>query len=271
MEEQKTNEEKNTNDRTVISFLYGRYRRHLIAWTALFLLSEIFLWNSGVWNYRIPLFTLYVFIFVGYIALSAHQAEKEFWERFAADHDYTFARMEITENPSGISLYCAMGRKRKKIEEVAGMYNGNLLLFSSFSAVIGEEKTGELISFTMCETRMEGNVPSVILISQENTENIVLLKRGIPEHKELTLEGDFNKYFSVYTRAGKEREALEILTPDIMIELIKYAGLFSFEFNQNRIFVCGAKNLLKREELEKLREISLYLAQKLSPVFRKSA
>ena len=270
MEEQKQNESKNTNDRAVLPFLFRQYRAHLMALTALFFFSEIFLWNSDVWNYRIPLLTLYVFIFVLYIAFSAHRAEKEFWKRFADDHDYTRAKTEITENPAGVSLYCNMGGKQRKIEEVTGRYNGNFISFSSFSAIIGEEKTGEPISFTLCETTIPGAVPSVILISQKNTNNLVLLKRAIPDHKEFTLEGDFNKYFSVYTRPNKEREALEILTPDIMVELIKYAELFSFEFNQDRIFVCGATNLMKRAELEQLREISLYLAEKLSPVFRGS-
>lgn len=48
--------------------------------------------------------------------------------------------------------------------------------------------------------------------------------------QEFSLEGDFGKYFRLYAPGGYERDALYILTPDLMAVLIDEAAAFDIEF-----------------------------------------
>jgi len=268
MNEQKINENKEVNDRNVISFLFSHYRTHLIAWTALFLLFEKILWNHPDENYRTLVFSFYLIIFIIYVAIASSRVEDEFWKQFAADHNYVHNKDK--NEKENTSRYCEIGRNRHTFEKVRGAENGKPIVFSSFLSVVGRNKTEEMISFTLCELKLSGNIPPFVVLSKKSEKSFILDLRTIPDYRKLTLEGDFNKFFSVYTIPGKERGALEILTPDIMVELIEYSPLFSFEFNKDTVFVYAGKNIAKRAELEKMRTACLYLAEKLSPVYLSS-
>ncbi|GGF29705.1 hypothetical protein [Subtercola lobariae] len=51
----------------------------------------------------------------------------------------------------------------------------------------------------------------------------------------MKLEGDFPNYFDVYCTPGSERDALYILTPDLMASLADNAGFSSMEITDNAL------------------------------------
>lgn len=53
----------------------------------------------------------------------------------------------------------------------------------------------------------------------------------------VSLEGDFNKYFTLYCPVGYERDALYILTPDLMADLIDESMAFDVELINEWMFV----------------------------------
>ena len=58
----------------------------------------------------------------------------------------------------------------------------------------------------------------------------------------LTLEGDFHLFFTVYCEAGYERDALYILTPDLMAALVDNASNSDVEFIEDQFFVYFASS-----------------------------
>ena len=53
----------------------------------------------------------------------------------------------------------------------------------------------------------------------------------------LSLEGDFDKYFTLYAPKDYERDALYIFTPDLMTLLIDNAHSFDAEVVDNRLYI----------------------------------
>ncbi len=84
--------------------------------------------------------------------------------------------------------------------------------------------------------------------------------------KQLSLEDDFNKYFSVYVPEGYEIETLEILTPDIMQELIQKGASLSFEFSNNKLFIFSNKVIENKMQLDAVMDFSDTLTKQLAPV-----
>ncbi len=52
----------------------------------------------------------------------------------------------------------------------------------------------------------------------------------------VSLEGDFNSFFKVYTPKDEELNAFTILAPNIMVRLLEDAGDYDFEFSNNKIY-----------------------------------
>ena len=55
--------------------------------------------------------------------------------------------------------------------------------------------------------------------------------------KRLSLEGDFDKYFDLYTIEGYENEVLQIFTPEIMNMFINDIKELNVEMFENRMYI----------------------------------
>lgn len=67
------------------------------------------------------------------------------------------------------------------------------------------------------------------------------LRSLLPGTERMRLEGDFDRYFAVYAPSGYERDALELLTPDVMACLIDYGRHWDVEVVEDRLIVASAK------------------------------
>jgi hypothetical protein len=76
----------------------------------------------------------------------------------------------------------------------------------------------------------------------------------------LRLEGDFNRYFSLWVTKEFEAEAYEIFTPDIMATLIEKAKNLNFEFIDDKLYIYNGKIINTKEEMEKIYSLVDYLA-----------
>ena len=75
-----------------------------------------------------------------------------------------------------------------------------------------------------------------------------------PDLTTVSLEGDFDSYFTLKTEQGKEREALEIITPDVMQTIINYGSQLSIFTTGNYMviysYVAGLDYLTTRTQIE---------------------
>ena len=65
------------------------------------------------------------------------------------------------------------------------------------------------------------------------------LRQLLPGQQRLSLEGDFDRHFAVYVPEGYARDALELLTPDVMAGLIDYGRYWDIEVVEDRMVVVS--------------------------------
>jgi hypothetical protein len=64
---------------------------------------------------------------------------------------------------------------------------------------------------------------------------------GLLRNQVLSLEGDFDKYFTLYAPRQYERDALYVFTPDLMVLLIDRLATYDLEIVDNRLYIYSHK------------------------------
>ena len=92
-------------------------------------------------------------------------------------------------------------------------------------------------AFRYLTTRLPRDLPHLMIDSRRNGS----LSGVLPGTERMSLEGDFDRHFAVYAPKGYERDALELLTPDVMACLIDYGRHWDVEVVEDRLIVASNK------------------------------
>jgi hypothetical protein len=90
---------------------------------------------------------------------------------------------------------------------------------------------------------LDRNLPNIVLDSRENNGlfGVSNLPASFDRNQRLSLEGDFDKYFTLYCPKEYEQDALYVFTPDLMALLIDDASPFDVEIVDNWLFLYSAR------------------------------
>jgi len=191
-----------------------------------------------------------------------------FMQRFAllASFDYqSEAPAESLDAP-----YLQMGLNRSLQDIVSGTYQSYPLQFFNYNCVVGSGKSRHTITFTAARIGYKATLSRIFLDAHHHyfTEDAALsLNTPFLDKNEefIKLEGDFNKYFTLYAPKGYEIETLQILTPDIMEDLIAYSKNFSLEFYGSNLYIYSRKVITSGKDLCQLYDLVKFLAAKVAP------
>ena len=90
--------------------------------------------------------------------------------------------------------------------------------------------------------QLERRLPNMVLDAKANNPlRRTNLPRSFDRNQRLSLEGDFDRYFTLYCPKKYERDALYLFTPDLMALLIDKASPFDVEIIDNWMFVYSDK------------------------------
>lgn len=86
-------------------------------------------------------------------------------------------------------------------------------------------------------------LPHIILDSKANNRKLFnsVLPRSFDVDQKLSLEGDFDKYFTLYVPKGYERDALYVFTPDIMALFIDHSSEFDAEIIGDKLYIYSLR------------------------------
>lgn len=99
----------------------------------------------------------------------------------------------------------------------------------------GSGAQGVRTRFRYLHYRLPRSLPHLFLDSRTNG----VLRGVLAGAQRLSLEGDFDRYFAAYAPEGYGRDALEILTPDVMAGLIDYGRRWDVEVHGDRLLVVS--------------------------------
>jgi len=158
-------------------------------------------------------------------------------DRFAAANDlgYSYtATMEFRSNPALGLIFSIPDARTTKIEHVLGGRSPVPFRAGYCDVELPAGSRGETAHWTFLEIILDRELPHIVLDSIANGSS------GLPARfsgaKELQLEGDFHHSFRTYALTPKAADALYVLAPDVMAQLIDNAGQADVEIVGNRIY-----------------------------------
>jgi len=120
---------------------------------------------------------------------------------------------------------------------------GRYLDYGNYSYVTGSGKNRTTHNWGFVAMRLDRALPHIVLDSKAN--NLLFGASNFPasfaKDQMLSLEGDFDRYFTLYCPKEYERDALYVFTPALMAECIDEAAPFDLEIVDRWLFAYSAK------------------------------
>ena len=254
-----------TDVTTVGSLFIAYIKKHyfLLIILPLILLIEM-IWLAFL--IMIPNFLIY-YLF-GLLALYGFYWQKamgSFLEKFASEIGYSFDDISGIDSVDGTIFDFGDSQKLSKI--VAGKYfNQDTRLFI-FNTMVGSGKSRHVERFSVLEISFDAILPNILLDNHHNNISEWYTIGTRANETKLSLEGDFQKYFTLYVAKEYEVEALQILTPEIMQMFMDKAGNMGVEMYKNKVYLYYPGEISKKEQLLAIYGLAKEIILKLGPTF----
>lgn len=123
----------------------------------------------------------------------------------------------------------------KQLDEALTFEDGSEL--GNYHYVTGSGKSRQVHNWSYVRVPLERNMPHMVLDAKGNNFlNTSNLPEGLSRDQKLSLEGDFDDYFTLYAPKEYEQDALYVFTPDLMQLLIASAHKYDIEVIDNSVF-----------------------------------
>lgn len=189
----------------------------------------------------VPLIFTLGFIAVAAILISRHYGSGGSWAQwmrlaqFAADNGLEFRT--ATPSPDYSGMIFGMGDARSSFNHLNSK-TGRYFDLGDYRYSTGSGRNRTTHYWGYLAIKLDRNLPNMVLDSKQNNS---LFGSDLPLHLDrdqiLSLEGDFDKYFTLYCPQEYEQDALYVFTPDLMALLIDDASAFDVEIVDDWMFV----------------------------------
>jgi hypothetical protein len=186
------------------------------------------------------------------------------FENFANDNNLSYSMLvEMPEYP-GVIFHS--GDSRKIRDRLCA--KDDSFEVGNYEYTVRSGKTSSTYVYGYLRIKLKRRVAHMLLDSKGNNLNIFggsfsNLPIEMSKDQVLSLEGDFDKYFTLYAPAEYERDALYVFTPDLMALLIDTVAEYDAEVIDDQLFIYGGEfNLLDSAIWKKITEIIATVGEK---------
>ncbi|BDZ47220.1 hypothetical protein [Naasia aerilata] len=181
--------------------------------------------------------------------------------RFAAANGLVYGHEESVAYPGSVFQVGTRRVAERRLSSAAGRHTeiGNYRYVVESS---GENKTVTVHRWGYIAVGLDRNMPHMLLDSRANDCSVFGIRSSnlpiqFDRDQVLSLEGDFDRHFTLYAPQEYERDALYVFTPDLMALLIDEAGGFDVEIVDDTMFIYSATpfDLLSPATYERMRAI----------------
>lgn len=182
---------------------------------------------------------------LGVWALTKVAPSERRWERwlrldwFARSNGMTFSPRDPDPNYPGAIF--RNGGSRAAVDHFRSV-EGRFFDTGNFSYVVSNGKSSTTVTWGFLAMHLERRLPHMMLDSvQNNMFGMTGIAGLFSREQVLSLEGDFDRYFTLYCPQQYERDALYVFTPDLMALCIDEAAPFDVEIVDDWLFVYSPK------------------------------
>jgi hypothetical protein len=185
------------------------------------------------------------FVALGVWALTKIVPSERRWERwlrldwFARSNGMTFSPRDPDPNYPGAIF--RNGGSRAAVDHFRSV-EGRFFDTGNFQYVVSNGKSSTTITWGFLALHLERRLPHMLLDSlQNNMFGLGGLAGLFSRDQVLSLEGDFDRSFTLYCPKEYERDALYVFTPDLMALCIDEAAPFDIEIVDDWLFVYSTR------------------------------
>ncbi|MCL2451791.1 hypothetical protein FWD20_02870 [Candidatus Saccharibacteria bacterium] len=182
--------------------------------------------------------------------------------KFALDNQAYFSAAKTT--PPSQPIMFNIGHRR--IQTNTFVFHDGASL-AKYQYTTGSGKNQQTHFFNYMQITLPRQVPHLFINGKKNAVNPNTFEYKV---EKLKLEGDFSKHFDLLVPPGYQRDALQILTPDVMAALIDFGKEYDFELIGSELYIYQSGMFSKElfTSAEKLRTF-LTAVDKISSQFGK--
>jgi len=219
----------------------------LLFFAGMFLLFFFFILTAGFTETGVspavfpPLLVVGLFLVLVIVVMVRHVGSGGPWAKwlrlttFAAANGLEFRTR--SDNPSYPGMIFGIGDSRFAYDHLTST-SGRFFDLGSYEYSTGSGKNRSTSHWGFLALRLDRKLPNMVLDSKANN---TFLGSDLPAHfsrdQILSLEGDFDKHFTLYCPKEYETDALYVFTPDVMALFIDDAGSFDVEIVDDWMFV----------------------------------
>ncbi|GAA1231074.1 hypothetical protein JOF42_000498 [Microbacterium phyllosphaerae] len=139
-------------------------------------------------------------------------------------------------NPALPGMLFGLGRSREATDLVRGT-QPRFVEFGNYQYTTGSGKNSTTHRWGYVAVKLDVPLPNIVLDAKGNNGFGSNLPASFQREQRLSLEGDFDQYFTLYCPEGYERDALYLFTPDIMARFIDNAAELDVEIVDDWLFL----------------------------------
>lgn len=197
-------------------------------------------------------FVLIIMVFYQWIKSARQKARVK---SFALANNFTYLDSSSTDINSYNGMIFKQGHNRM-INTGIQSTTGTLYEIANCSYVTGGGKNSKTHHYGFVRIKLPRRLPNMVLDATANNmfKRISNLPVAFSANQKMSLEGDFDKYFTLYAPAEYKTDALYVFTPDIMQLFITNAHTFDAEVVDDDLYLYtdGTFKLDKPESLRAL-------------------
>ncbi|UJP09573.1 hypothetical protein L2X99_14295 [Microbacterium sp. KUDC0406] len=154
--------------------------------------------------------------------------------RFAASNGMEFVGR--VDDPPLPGMIFQNGRSRRTELALRG-HQPRFVEFGNYQYTTGSGKNSTTHHWGYIAVKLDVPLPNIVLDALGNNALGSNLPASFSKDQRLSLEGDFDRYFTLYCPQGYERDALYLFTPDIMARFIDHAAQLDVEIVDDWLFL----------------------------------
>ena len=187
-------------------------------------------------------------------------------QEFAAQNTLTYMANHAYDNRPGMIFTSGHSRVFPQLLFAQGRAFAEL---GNYQYTTGSGKSRQVHNFGFMRIKLPRRLPNMVLDSKKNNffgGRLSNLSVGFGGAQKLSLEGDFDKYFTLYAPEQYKRDALYAFTPDVMQALVEAVHAYDCEVIDDDFYIysSSAFNLMDRAQLVELAGIARKLHGELA-------
>ena len=167
-------------------------------------------------------------------SMRARQVARYRLSRFAAANAMTY--VETVPEPPLPGMIFSTGTARRSTDAVRGTHP-RFVEFANYQYTTSNGKQSETHHWGYVAIKLDVPLPNIVLDALGNNTLGSTIAAAFRSDQRLSLEGDFDRYFSLYCPAGYEVDALYLFTPDVMARFIDHAAQLDVEIVDDWLFL----------------------------------